>query len=315
MVFGVTRRWRRSARGNRRMRAAKTARSAQSMRGRGLVRRRTATSCRNTRSSTSSVEDVRPISRTSPSTCQKIRYSDRSDTAAIMPNRRLPLVSAPAPSSGIPQGAGEPVPRPTIFLRLPGYQAGCGTSRALSSSAATASRSCWRVSTCPAVSRSCSRVRAVRTASRNVRARVRPVSSGAVASRAVSRSSIADTWLDPTVQPPAAWSSDSARRSSGTRTRANHPTSPSAASRSARHARRRRARSRSGTATATATMTAASSHHNHPVASLVSAADPGAGGDGVGDGVGAASADSVEGRFGVRFSRCDGLGRRLRACH
>jgi hypothetical protein len=45
-------------------------------------------------------------------------------------------------------------------------------------------------------------------------------------------------------------------------------------------------------------MTAASSHHNHPVASLVSAADPGAGGDGVGDGVGAASADSVEGRFG-----------------
>ena len=184
------------------------------------------------------------------------------------------------------------------FLRLPGYQAGCGTSSALSSSAATASRSRWRVSTCPAVSRPCSRLRAVRTASRNVRARVRPASSGAVASRAVSRSSSADTWLDPTVQPPAAWSSDSARRSSGTRTRANHPTSSSAAARSARHARRRRARSRSGTATATATMTAASSHHNPPVASLVSAADPGAGGDGVGDGVGAASAGSVEGRFG-----------------
>ena len=183
-------------------------------------------------------------------------------------------------------------------IGYPGYQAGCGTSSALSSSAATASRSRWRVSTCPAVSRPCSRLRAVRTASRNVRARVRPASSGAVASRAVSRSSSADTWLDPTVQPPAAWSSDSARCNSGTRTRANHPTSPSAAARSARHARRRRARSRSGTATATATMTAASSHHNHPVASLVSAADPGAGGDGVGDGVGAASADSVEGRFG-----------------
>jgi hypothetical protein len=30
---------------------------------------------------------VRPISRTSPSTCWKIRYSSRSDTAAIMPGR------------------------------------------------------------------------------------------------------------------------------------------------------------------------------------------------------------------------------------
>ena len=53
-------------------------------------------------------------------------------------------------------------------------------------------------------------------------------------------------------------------------------------------------------------MTAASSHHDHPAASLVSAADPGADGDGVvndadgdgGDNVGAASADSAEGRFG-----------------
>src|SRR3954463_2384972 len=38
------------------------------------------------RSSTTSVEDVRPICRTSPSTCRKIRYSSRSDTPAIMPN-------------------------------------------------------------------------------------------------------------------------------------------------------------------------------------------------------------------------------------
>jgi hypothetical protein len=85
-------------------------------------------------------------------------------------------------------------------------------------------------------------VRAARTASRSVRARVWPASSGAVASRAVSRSSSADTWLDATVQPPAAWSRDSARRSSGTRTRANHATSSSAAVGSARHARRRRFR-------------------------------------------------------------------------
>ena len=37
IVFGVARRWQRSAGGNRRMRAANTARSARSMRGRGLV--------------------------------------------------------------------------------------------------------------------------------------------------------------------------------------------------------------------------------------------------------------------------------------
>jgi hypothetical protein len=48
-------------------------------RGLGLVRRSTATSCRRTRSSMSFVEDARPISRTSPSVCWKIRYSSRSD--------------------------------------------------------------------------------------------------------------------------------------------------------------------------------------------------------------------------------------------
>src|SRR6185295_2487913 len=55
------------------------------MRGRGLVRRRTVTSCRSTRSSTSLVEEVRPISRTSPSTRRKIKYSSRSDTPGSCP--------------------------------------------------------------------------------------------------------------------------------------------------------------------------------------------------------------------------------------
>jgi len=71
--------------GSRWMRAVNTARSVLSMRGRGLVRRSTATSCRSTRSSTS-LADARNASRTSPSTFRKIRYSSRSDTAAIMPN-------------------------------------------------------------------------------------------------------------------------------------------------------------------------------------------------------------------------------------
>jgi hypothetical protein len=85
IVSGVTRRWQRSARGSRGTRAASTARSAQSMRGRGWVRRSTATSCRSTRSSTSLVADVRPSSRTSPSTCRKIKYSNRSDTLGSCP--------------------------------------------------------------------------------------------------------------------------------------------------------------------------------------------------------------------------------------
>ena len=169
---------------------------------------------------------------------------------------------------------------------------------ALSSSPATASRSRWRVSTCPAVSKPCSRLRAVRTASRNVRARVRPASSGAVAAR---RSADPRAWIPGSTQrssrqrpglaiPPAATRGPGRGRTTRLRPRLlpDLPATPGAAV----PARR------SGTATATASMTAASSHHNPPVASLVSAADPGAGGDGVGDGVGAASAGSVEGRFG-----------------
>ena len=50
-----------------------------------VVRRRTATSWRSTRSSTSLVKDVRPSSRTSPSTCRKIKYSSRNDTPGSCP--------------------------------------------------------------------------------------------------------------------------------------------------------------------------------------------------------------------------------------
>jgi hypothetical protein len=70
-----------------------------------LVRRSTATSCRSTRSSTFLVEDVRPVSMSSPSTCWKTRYSSRSDMAAIMPNRWRPSITAGqqrAPRSGTP---------------------------------------------------------------------------------------------------------------------------------------------------------------------------------------------------------------------
>ena len=58
MVPAVTRRWRCRPLGSHRMRAANTARSAQSRRGLGLARRRTATSCRSTSSSTSLEEEI-----------------------------------------------------------------------------------------------------------------------------------------------------------------------------------------------------------------------------------------------------------------
>ena len=78
-------------------------RSAQSKRGRGLVRRRMATSWRSTRSSMSFVADVRPISRTNPSTRQKIKYTKPRRHVGIMSDQQSPLVSDPAPSSGTPQ--------------------------------------------------------------------------------------------------------------------------------------------------------------------------------------------------------------------
>ena len=101
----MTTRRQRSARGNRRTRAANTARSAQSKRGRGLVRPRTATSWRSTRNSTS-------LWRTWDTTEGPTRAPDRHQVqqpqrhAEIMPNPRSPLVSDPAPTSGTPHGAG-----------------------------------------------------------------------------------------------------------------------------------------------------------------------------------------------------------------
>ena len=71
------RRWQRSLLGSRWMRAVNTAPSAQSMRGRGLVRRSTATSCRSTRSSTS-LADARNASRTSGRGRAPRRHSDRA---------------------------------------------------------------------------------------------------------------------------------------------------------------------------------------------------------------------------------------------
>src|SRR4051794_40007802 len=112
IVAGVTRRWLRSARGNRRISAANTARSAQSRRGRGLVRRRTATSWRSTRSSTSLAPDLRPSSTTSPSTCRKIKYSNRNDTLGSCPtshhrwSTRQPRVLAPHRVRAVTEASG-----------------------------------------------------------------------------------------------------------------------------------------------------------------------------------------------------------------
>ncbi len=66
---------------------------SQSRCGRGLVRRRTATSCRSTRSSTSLVEDERASNWTSPTACRS-RWSRRSDTIMIVPGRRVALITA-----------------------------------------------------------------------------------------------------------------------------------------------------------------------------------------------------------------------------
>jgi hypothetical protein len=55
------------------------------------------------------VEDERPSSRISPSTCRKIKYNNRSDTAVILPeHRRQPITAGHgrARPSGTPQGAG-----------------------------------------------------------------------------------------------------------------------------------------------------------------------------------------------------------------
>ena len=72
-VPGVTSRCIRSVPGRSRISAARTARSAQSSRGRGLVRRSTATSCRSTRSSASLEADERPSRTSQPQSRTKTR--------------------------------------------------------------------------------------------------------------------------------------------------------------------------------------------------------------------------------------------------
>ena len=67
------------------------------------------------------VEDVRRISRTSPSTCLKIRYSNRIDTVTIM----LGLEGAPitagqqrVPRSGTPQASRQITPARRMVLGI-----------------------------------------------------------------------------------------------------------------------------------------------------------------------------------------------------
>ena len=159
--------------------------------------------------------------------------------------------------------------------RAPGgsrHSFGFAAHRAASSSAATASKSRYGVDG-PGSDQFLNAGPRRSHGVAQCRARVRPASSGADASSVVSRSSTAETRLDPTAQPPATWSAEPACRSSGMSTRANQATSSSVSARSALHARRRRALTRSGTATATASATAARSHHNHEGAPVVAADD------------------------------------------
>jgi hypothetical protein len=59
---------------------------------------------RRTRSSTSLVADIRPISRTSPSTCRKRQIQQPKRHVGIILNQRSPLFRTPGPTSGTPQG-------------------------------------------------------------------------------------------------------------------------------------------------------------------------------------------------------------------
>ena len=70
---GVTSRCIRSFPARSRISPASTARSAQSKRGRGLVRRSTATSCRSTSNSAFLEAGERPISTSQPHSRMKIR--------------------------------------------------------------------------------------------------------------------------------------------------------------------------------------------------------------------------------------------------
>jgi len=83
-VPGLTSRCARSVPGKSRISAAMTARSAQSSRGLGLVRRSTAGSCRRTSNSASLDADERPGKTSQPPSRTKIRQSRRMDTADHM---------------------------------------------------------------------------------------------------------------------------------------------------------------------------------------------------------------------------------------
>jgi hypothetical protein len=66
------------------------------------------TSCRNTRSSTSFVEDVRPISRSSPSTCRKIRYSSVRHEARLCRTEVRDLRCSAVVAGGVKLAAADP---------------------------------------------------------------------------------------------------------------------------------------------------------------------------------------------------------------
>ena len=108
-VPGVTRRCIRCFPGRSRIRAARTARSAQSSRGLGWARRSTATSCRSTGSSASVDAGERPSKTSQPPGRTKIRYSRRKDTAD---HHVLRLIRAHRRSSEARQAFGTPQVHP-----------------------------------------------------------------------------------------------------------------------------------------------------------------------------------------------------------
>jgi hypothetical protein len=118
-VPGVTSRCARRLPGRCRISAASTARSAQSSRGRGWVRRSTATSCRSTSSSTSLKARER-LNRTSqPQSRTKMRYSRRRNTAdhhGPPPTPAYRRSSEAMQTIGTPQVLGEPENRPNLVL-------------------------------------------------------------------------------------------------------------------------------------------------------------------------------------------------------
>jgi hypothetical protein len=115
IVPGVTKRCPRSIVGSLRTSAANTARSAQSRRGVGLALRKTATSWRNTRSSTSLDADERPSNNSSSAPRARSGRADATTQLTIMPRRPSPpiiQVRGNSPTSGPPQGRARVQARP-----------------------------------------------------------------------------------------------------------------------------------------------------------------------------------------------------------